>query len=278
MLPMPLPQPEPPQSGERPLAAGETSRSIALGDRPVSYVLRRSRRHTIGLSIDQQGLRVGAPERVSLREIESLIRQHGKWVGRKLDEWQNRRPPERLQIVDGAQLPLLGRPLGIRLAVGANRIGHRLQHHQRKARSVFGTSTIVIGPAIAGRIQKLVDQVTARAMQFHSIHASRDCILGGRSEFTRQRRKLISVQSGRQSALYRHAIWPRNLVWAGFGRRSDDSGNIAAVGGNHDPPAVHDLHDDFATFRMDSVRHCAPSINLLFRPDTRCSPITFTLG
>ena len=131
MLLMPLPQSEPPRSGERPLAAGEISRSIALGDRPVSYVLRRSRRHTIGLSIDQQGLRVGAPERVSLREVESLIRQHGEWIGRKLDEWQNRRPPERLQIVDGAQLPLLGHPLSIHLAVGANRIVWNLQAAER---------------------------------------------------------------------------------------------------------------------------------------------------
>ena len=131
MLLMPLPQSEPPRSGERPLAAGEISRSIALGDRPVSYVLRRSRRHTIGLSIDQQGLRVGAPERVSLREVESLIRQHGEWIGRKLDEWQNRRLPERLQIVDGAQLPLLGHPLSIHLAVGANRIVWNLQASER---------------------------------------------------------------------------------------------------------------------------------------------------
>jgi len=119
-----LPQPEPPQ-------AGETSRSIVLGDRPISYVLRRSRRHTIGLSIDQHGLRVGAPQRASLREVESLIRQHGEWIGRKLDEWQNRRPPERLQIVDSVQLPLLGSPLSIRLALGANRIVWNLQAAER---------------------------------------------------------------------------------------------------------------------------------------------------
>jgi predicted metal-dependent hydrolase len=56
----------------------------------------------------------------------SRIRQHGEWVGRKLDEWQNRRPP-RLQIIDGTQLPLLGRPLSIRLALGANRIVWNLQ-------------------------------------------------------------------------------------------------------------------------------------------------------
>ena len=64
-------------SGEQPLAAGETARTIELGERTVSYVLRRARRQTIGLTIDHRGLRVGAPPRATLHEVESLIRQHG---------------------------------------------------------------------------------------------------------------------------------------------------------------------------------------------------------
>ena len=79
--------------GEQPLTAGETTRTIELGERTVSYVLRRARRRTIGLTIDHRGLRVGAPPRATLREVGSLIRQHGEWVGRKLDEWRTRRRP-----------------------------------------------------------------------------------------------------------------------------------------------------------------------------------------
>lgn len=103
------------------LAADETPRSIALGDRIVPYVLRRARRRTIGLSIDHRGLRVGAPNRSSLRDVESLILRHGEWVVQKLDEWRTRRRPDLLQIVDGVQLPMLGRQLEVRLASGANR-------------------------------------------------------------------------------------------------------------------------------------------------------------
>lgn len=114
-------QAELPLSGEKPLADNETPRTIALGDRIVPYVLRRAKRRTIGLSIDQRGLRVGAPPRASLREVESLILQHGEWVARKLDEWRSRRRPEPLKIVDGTQLPLLGEALHIRLAPGSNR-------------------------------------------------------------------------------------------------------------------------------------------------------------
>ena len=105
-----------------PLAADETPRTIALGDRIVPYVLRRARRRTIGLSIDHRGLRVGAPARASLREVESLILQHGEWVAQKLDEWRTRRRPEPLQIVDGLRLPLLGTSLQVRLAAGNNRV------------------------------------------------------------------------------------------------------------------------------------------------------------
>jgi len=114
-------QPELLFSSEKPLAADETPRSIALGDRIVPYVLRRAKRRTIGLSIDHRGLRVGAPRRSSLLEVEKIILRHGEWVVQKLDEWRTRRRPELLRIVDGVQLPMLGSQLEVRLALGANR-------------------------------------------------------------------------------------------------------------------------------------------------------------
>ena len=119
--------PEPPAAGEQPLAAGETTRTIALGERTVAYVLRRASRRTIGLSIDHRGLRVGAPRRASLRDVEALLVQHQQWIADKLDEWSPRRAPEALAVVDGLQLPLLGSPLSIRLALGANRCVWNLQ-------------------------------------------------------------------------------------------------------------------------------------------------------
>ncbi len=114
-------QPELLFSSEKPLAADETPRSIALGDRIVPYVLRRAKRRTIGLSIDHRGLRVGAPRRSSLLDVERIILRHGEWVVQKLDEWRTRRRPELLRIVDGVQLPLLGSQLAVRLVLGANR-------------------------------------------------------------------------------------------------------------------------------------------------------------
>ena len=104
------------------LAAGESAHCITLADRVVPYVLRRSARRTIGLSIDHRGLRASAPQRASLREVETLINKHADWVTRKLNEWQQRKRPEKLRIVDGVKLPLFGEMLEVRLASGANRV------------------------------------------------------------------------------------------------------------------------------------------------------------
>jgi predicted metal-dependent hydrolase len=89
---------------------------ICLGNEVTHYIIKRSRRRgSITLTIDEQGLRVGAPWRASQRTIENLILKHGAWVLRKLAEWQERRaPPRRWQ--DGETLMLLGEPLRLTLA------------------------------------------------------------------------------------------------------------------------------------------------------------------
>lgn len=128
---MARPTPPSPEAGsagqlELPLAgvapaAGEEPRRIALGDRIVPYLLRRGRRRTIGLSIDHRGLRVGAPRRTSLAEVEALLRRHAEWVVSKLDEWRTRRRPEPLALAEGTRLQCFGSELELRLARGAGR-------------------------------------------------------------------------------------------------------------------------------------------------------------
>jgi len=110
---------------------GATPRSIALAGADVPYTLVRSRRKTIGLSIDHRGLRVGAPLRARLGDIEGLIRTHAGWVLDKLRQWDERPRPQTTPVVDGLTLPCLGDTLTLRLAVGANRAlwsgdGHQL--------------------------------------------------------------------------------------------------------------------------------------------------------
>ena len=146
----------------------ETSRSIALAGRDVTYLLRRSRRRTIGLTIDHRGLRVGAPARASLGDIEALIHKHGQWVLAKLDTWQQRPIQALLSLCDGMVLPFLGGDLTVRLAVGANRAlwsgdGRQLSLAlapgsdgrvvlervlRERARSVFAARLAVLAPGL----------------------------------------------------------------------------------------------------------------------------------
>ena len=88
----------------------ETRRQIVLVEQSVDYLLRRSHRRTIGLTIDHRGLRVGAPVRASLRDIEALILQHGQWVLDKLTEWRERPTTKPTPIVDGTAFFALGEP------------------------------------------------------------------------------------------------------------------------------------------------------------------------
>ena len=97
---------------ELPLPSRQTVTSpaqICLGGKLVSYTVQRGRRRSIALTIDEHGLRVGAPGQASRHAIEAMLRKHDAWVLRKLAEWQQRRPPPR-HWQDGETLMLLGRP------------------------------------------------------------------------------------------------------------------------------------------------------------------------
>jgi predicted metal-dependent hydrolase len=94
----------------------ETRHSIVLAGQAVDFALQRSARRSIGLRIDHRGLRVGAPLRASLRDIETLIREHGSWVLDKLADWRERPPPERFAVIDGALIDILAKPTRVRVA------------------------------------------------------------------------------------------------------------------------------------------------------------------
>jgi len=100
-------------------APAEAPRRIALAGQAVDYHLRRSRRRTIGLAIDRRGLRVGAPLKARLGDIESLIREHGEWVLDKLADWRSRPAPERLVVSDGTVIIALGEALTVTVTPGS---------------------------------------------------------------------------------------------------------------------------------------------------------------
>lgn len=98
----------------------EQRRHIVLAGRIVDYVLRQAPRRRLALSIDERGLRVGAPRTIAIADIESFIREHAAWVVAKLDEHAAK--ARRVVVRDGHTLPVLGREIALRVIPGANRI------------------------------------------------------------------------------------------------------------------------------------------------------------
>lgn len=86
----------------------------------ICYLLKRSsRRRTIALRIDSDGLTVNAPARAPLYRLEEVLADKAGWVREKLALMLERRPPQRLWQ-DGETLPLLGEE--VRLSVVSGRV------------------------------------------------------------------------------------------------------------------------------------------------------------
>ena len=62
-----------------------------MGEFILEYMLRRSPRNSIGFMIDDDGLRVTAPKRCSIDDIENAIRAKQNWILSKLDDRRQRR-------------------------------------------------------------------------------------------------------------------------------------------------------------------------------------------
>jgi predicted metal-dependent hydrolase len=114
--PVPLRRPDPVLP---PLAPGLERQQLLVGEFVLEYVLRRSSRNSIGFMIDDDGLRVTAPKRCTLADVENAIRAKRNWIMTKLDERRQRRaarlekPP--VEWKDGARLPYLGGEITLRL-------------------------------------------------------------------------------------------------------------------------------------------------------------------
>ena len=96
-------------------------RHLLIGGRIVDYRLKAGARQ-LSMTIDERGLRISAPRRVSLDEIETFVRGHGEWVLKKLDELARATQPRHLTIKNGLRLPLLGSEAEVRVLPGANRV------------------------------------------------------------------------------------------------------------------------------------------------------------
>jgi predicted metal-dependent hydrolase len=97
------------------------ARHLLIGGRIVDYRLKSGAKR-LSMTIDERGLRIGAPRRIALTEIEAFVQGHGDWVLKKLAELAKVSQPRHLTIKDGTRLPLLDTEAEVRVLPGANRV------------------------------------------------------------------------------------------------------------------------------------------------------------
>jgi predicted metal-dependent hydrolase len=106
-------------------APAGTLRYIRLGSEIVGYRLRRARRRSIGIVIDNDGLRVAAPGHTPIADVEAFILEKTRWVLKKLSEWRAAPKPPVVSWRDGTMIALLGEPVRIELLPGRRDISLR---------------------------------------------------------------------------------------------------------------------------------------------------------
>ncbi|MEO6959233.1 MAG: SprT family zinc-dependent metalloprotease [Burkholderiaceae bacterium] len=93
-------------------------REVRADQQTIGFTLRRSRRKSIGLVINGDGLQVTAPNWVTLREIDEAVVERSRWILAKLSLSQARQA--RLAAInthwrDGGDIPYLGQNIILKL-------------------------------------------------------------------------------------------------------------------------------------------------------------------
>ena len=105
--------PEPP--------SGPKTRYLLIGGRIIDYRLKSGAKR-LTMTIDERGLRIGAPRSIALTEIEAFVHGHGDWVLKKLGELADFSQPRHVTVKNGARLPLLDGEAEVHVLPGANRV------------------------------------------------------------------------------------------------------------------------------------------------------------
>jgi len=106
---------------------GAKWRIVRHGDQAVGFSLLRSRRRSIGFVIQDEGLRVTAPNWVTLTQIDEAVIEKMPWILAKLQNWQARK--ERLAMAhtrwqSGGELPYMGCKIILRSGTPGAHVAH----------------------------------------------------------------------------------------------------------------------------------------------------------
>ena len=141
---------------------------VQLGTRVVAFRFARSRRRTIGILVDANGLAVAAPHYAPWMEIEKFLREKARWIVKKLDEWEKAGRPLRVGGVAGEMIPVGGTMLKLWLATGNTRLeiaGDRLVLQLRNPHDRARVKAALVGCLKAHALSILAPRVAHYAAQ-----------------------------------------------------------------------------------------------------------------
>ena len=100
------------------LPEGARWREVRTHDQIIGFILRRSRRKSIGLVINDDGLHITAPGWVTLAQVDATVVEKSRWILGKLQIRQARQ--EHLAMADthwqdGGNIPYLGKRIILKL-------------------------------------------------------------------------------------------------------------------------------------------------------------------
>lgn len=85
-------------------------RSIDLPWGVCNFILKRSKRRSVGFLIGNEGLQISVPLRLSTTELNNIIQTKSSWIQQRLSQWEKRSK----QTVSLAQLLSEGKPIPVR--------------------------------------------------------------------------------------------------------------------------------------------------------------------
>ena len=91
--------------------APNDNRSIELPWGKCSYILKRSKRRSVGFLITDEGLQISAPIRLSIAELNNIIHSKSRWIQQRLLQWETRSKqtaPLSSLLNDGKPIPVRG--------------------------------------------------------------------------------------------------------------------------------------------------------------------------
>ena len=145
-----------------------TRRLVQLGTRVIAFRFVRSRRRTIGISVDADGLAVAAPHYAPWVEIEKFLLEKSHWISKKLDEWAKAGRPLRVSGIAGETLPVRGAMRTLHLVEGEKRFelcGDQLVLQLRKPAERARVKAELIRALKAHALQSLTPRVAHYAAE-----------------------------------------------------------------------------------------------------------------